>query len=122
MSGGRTGKIPVFRRSCSRRLREGFECFSCSHARKCSIKSSTSRRFSGEILSEPLWAPLYCNSSLCSNNRLNRSRESSLSPNVSAAVSTSTVFGSTLHARRSEEHTSELQSHVNLVCRLLLEK
>src|SRR6266480_6936513 len=25
-------------------------------------------------------------------------------------------------AGRSEEHTSELQSHVNLVCRLLLEK
>src|SRR5690242_21296379 len=25
-------------------------------------------------------------------------------------------------ARRSEEHTSELQSHVKLVCRLLLEK
>src|SRR5260370_5418295 len=30
----------------------------------------------------------------------------------------------TLHGqqRRSEEHTSELQSHLNLVCRLLLEK
>src|SRR5438477_6129680 len=27
-----------------------------------------------------------------------------------------------LQRRRSEEHTSELQSHVNLVCRLLLEK
>src|SRR5690242_20898999 len=27
-----------------------------------------------------------------------------------------------LGQRRSEEHTSELQSHVNLVCRLLLEK
>src|SRR6266571_6030838 len=27
-----------------------------------------------------------------------------------------------LHGVRSEEHTSELQSHVNLVCRLLLEK
>src|SRR5690242_21195612 len=27
-----------------------------------------------------------------------------------------------LRAWRSEEHTSELQSHVNLVCRLLLEK
>src|SRR5690242_21477631 len=27
-----------------------------------------------------------------------------------------------LHLLRSEEHTSELQSHVNLVCRLLLEK
>src|SRR4051812_49934964 len=26
------------------------------------------------------------------------------------------------HETRSEEHTSELQSHVNLVCRLLLEK
>src|SRR5690242_16838182 len=29
---------------------------------------------------------------------------------------------SVAHAERSEEHTSELQSHVNLVCRLLLEK
>src|SRR5438477_10421310 len=29
-------------------------------------------------------------------------------------------FGGSSH--RSEEHTSELQSHVNLVCRLLLEK
>src|SRR5580698_11579624 len=28
----------------------------------------------------------------------------------------------TTFPRRSEEHTSELQSHVNLVCRLLLEK
>src|SRR5438477_8190706 len=27
-----------------------------------------------------------------------------------------------VHQMRSEEHTSELQSHVNLVCRLLLEK
>src|SRR5690242_21099908 len=27
-----------------------------------------------------------------------------------------------LERERSEEHTSELQSHVNLVCRLLLEK
>src|SRR5438477_9560021 len=26
------------------------------------------------------------------------------------------------HVKRSEEHTSELQSHVNLVCRLLLVK
>src|SRR5438477_5910319 len=30
------------------------------------------------------------------------------------------AFG--LRQARSEEHTSELQSHVNLVCRLLLEK
>src|SRR5260370_24118125 len=32
---------------------------------------------------------------------------------------TKTLVGSTM---RSEEHTSELQSHLNLVCRLLLEK
>src|SRR5260370_23005401 len=30
--------------------------------------------------------------------------------------------GNQLSHRRSEEHTSELQSHLNLVCRLLLEK
>src|SRR5690242_21612298 len=30
--------------------------------------------------------------------------------------------GSAERPSRSEEHTSELQSHVNLVCRLLLEK
>src|SRR5260370_32791790 len=29
---------------------------------------------------------------------------------------------SRIDCRRSEEHTSELQSHLNLVCRLLLEK
>src|SRR5690242_21462313 len=37
-----------------------------------------------------------------------------------------TSSASAIHAcargTRSEEHTSELQSHVNLVCRLLLEK
>src|SRR5260370_39113922 len=31
-------------------------------------------------------------------------------------------FGVTMSQVRSEEHTSELQSHLNLVCRLLLEK
>src|SRR5207237_10305449 len=30
--------------------------------------------------------------------------------------------GDTYNTVRSEEHTSELQSHLNLVCRLLLEK
>src|SRR5260370_13268565 len=31
-------------------------------------------------------------------------------------------LGGCVHGDRSEEHTSELQSHLNLVCRLLLEK
>src|SRR5260370_21419291 len=32
------------------------------------------------------------------------------------------AFGQIQIENRSEEHTSELQSHLNLVCRLLLEK
>src|SRR5260370_2922969 len=47
----------------------------------------------------------------------------------STAMSTSgkSAFGAcvanpTFSPMRSEEHTSELQSHLNLVCRLLLEK
>src|SRR4051812_49662021 len=32
------------------------------------------------------------------------------------------IAAATILLARSEEHTSELQSHVNLVCRLLLEK
>src|SRR5260370_27963877 len=35
---------------------------------------------------------------------------------------TTPVAESRCSATRSEEHTSELQSHLNLVCRLLLEK
>src|SRR4030066_2273097 len=35
-------------------------------------------------------------------------------------ISVTGSFGK--ECRRSEEHTSELQSHLNLVCRLLLEK
>src|SRR2546429_3016775 len=33
-----------------------------------------------------------------------------------------TILGETRHGTRSEEHTSELQSRLHLVCRLLLEK
>src|SRR4051812_49499639 len=39
-----------------------------------------------------------------------------------ADVVTATVGAGPPGKDRSEEHTSELQSHVNLVCRLLLEK
>src|SRR5260370_28706615 len=38
------------------------------------------------------------------------------------AISVALRLASTSCSRRSEEHTSELQSHLNLVCRLLLEK
>src|SRR5260370_13587355 len=38
------------------------------------------------------------------------------------AIGTSDPFMTSLFLNRSEEHTSELQSHLNLICRLLLEK
>src|SRR6266571_6758030 len=41
---------------------------------------------------------------------------------LSRPFDASTDITSILPEPRSEEHTSELQSHVNLVCRLLLEK
>src|SRR5260370_13219746 len=39
-----------------------------------------------------------------------------------ASLAIFTAFMGKLGMKRSEEHTSELQSHLNLVCRLLLEK
>src|SRR5260370_6408509 len=47
------------------------------------------------------------------------SRSAILTCHPAAAYSRATSRASVL---RSEEHTSELQSHLNLVCRLLLEK
>src|SRR5256885_8260731 len=43
-------------------------------------------------------------------------------PQPRASVSTASRPVATCHDARSEEHTSELQSPCNLVCRLLLEK
>src|SRR5690606_41664833 len=47
---------------------------------------------------------------------------SSSHPSWAAARSFSRRFSSSRSLARSEEHTSELQSRENLVCRLLLEK
>src|SRR3989454_7593690 len=50
-------------------------------------------------------------------------RQTSEKPTISWSVrQLHTVMGAKLPAWRSEEHTSELQSPCNLVCRLLLEK
>src|SRR5438477_3220205 len=43
-------------------------------------------------------------------------------PGISRTGRRLTYWSNSRRNRRSEEHTSELQSHVNLVCRLLLEK
>jgi len=41
---------------------------------------------------------------------------------ASSGLELASTFGEGLQQKRSEEHTSELQSLTNLVCRLLLEK
>src|SRR2546430_10035486 len=58
-----------------------------------------------------------------SNGSAARNRRASPSPSASAqAESAFSARFLSLSVRRSEEHTSELQSQSNLVCRLLLEK
>src|SRR5260370_16785959 len=44
------------------------------------------------------------------------------SPSCGSASRNASASSRPFKRRRSEEHTSELQSHLNLVCRLLLEK
>src|SRR5260370_19637837 len=43
-------------------------------------------------------------------------------PSLTSTMRPDRSVTETMECRRSEEHTSELQSHLNLVCRLLLEK
>src|SRR5260370_30391754 len=58
--------------------------------------------------------------STSSLKRLSSLTCSSLAPQQSDR--TCRAEGEQVREERSEEHTSELQSHLNLVCRLLLEK
>src|SRR5256885_8855996 len=56
--------------------------------------------------------------------QLQPAQEAALPPEVQAQVDAMTISRRPVDelAKRSEEHTSELQSPCNLVCRLLLEK
>src|SRR6266480_5818895 len=57
------------------------------------------------------------------NFRLERgARQALIGPNGAGKTTFVELVTGGLRPSRSEEHTSELQSHVNLVCRLLLEK
>src|SRR5467141_5012369 len=70
--------------------------------------SLSSRAFS---MAMTAWAAKFCTSAIClSANGRTSCRKMTMLP-----INTSSLS-------RSEEHTSELQSHLNLVCRLLLEK
>src|SRR5690242_21436067 len=61
--------------------------------------------------------------SLISPSSASRSEYSTSSPQTKKSARGGSISRAALvRTSRSEEHTSELQSHVNLVCRLLLEK
>src|SRR5690242_20893197 len=60
---------------------------------------------------QPVWRPI-------TSTTITRLCDSA----VVCSRSIASVQIATAVSNRSEEHTSELQSHVNLVCRLLLEK
>src|SRR5260370_9984116 len=61
-------------------------------------------------------------SSNSSRSAYDASRADSVSSARCCSRSSSNASISRTAQKRSEEHTSELQSHLNLVCRLLLEK
>src|SRR5260370_30530383 len=71
-------------------------------------------------------SPPCCSHSIFEKKRKRRPRERSAAPSYweSQFVPCTTPLWPPRASgpRRSEEHTSELQSHLNLVCRLLLEK
>src|SRR5690242_21345914 len=73
-----------------------------------------------------LWAAVASSCNQCGGHFFARNPAFSISPLciASASVSHLTNSGPVMNdwLNRSEEHTSELQSHVNLVCRLLLVK
>src|SRR5438445_5200289 len=68
-----------------------------------------------ERLRVPVWNPY-------SRGRLSPAKSEDQKGGEGKADANLTIFLSTCCARRSEEHTSELQSRQYLVCRLLLEK
>src|SRR5260370_29130554 len=76
-------------------FRSGFACSRVSNG------SGRSSRLMGKLSSQVLSSP---------------------TPQIVTASSLPFRRRNTLKYFRSEEHTSELQSHLNLVCRLLLEK
>src|SRR2546427_475002 len=67
----------------------------------------------------PLWTPVYASPASASNSAYYYSHATSETARV---VFEHGLWPAAVAIWRSEEHTSELQSQSNLVCRLLLEK
>src|SRR5438132_2122656 len=65
---------------------------------------------------------LFPYTTLFRSNATRRGDDERTSPSRRATTERRPSAPTTMRALRSEEHTSELQSHSDLVCRLLLEK
>src|SRR2546430_13549769 len=77
------------------------------------------------MIRRPPRSTLFPYTTLFRSMRVSRSRPSTIPPSRGTAPPANPVpppRGTTGTSWRSEEHTSELQSQSNLVCRLLLEK
>src|SRR5690606_41581188 len=85
--------------------------------RSASVNSSSSRRIKGPIAHEALLSLALLKSNA---DRPSKSRKLTSLPSVAPTIRPSEVIANTTSGSRSEEHTSELQSRENLVCRLLL--
>src|SRR5260221_10865890 len=66
--------------------------------------------------------PLECHRRACAHARQGGQHGIDLGQLDAVAVHLDLVVAPAVEGDRSEEHTSELQSHSDLVCRLLLEK
>src|SRR5207249_5452035 len=74
------------------------------------------------ILRRPPRSPLFPYTTLFRSAETRRASSSTTKRGTRTVDSCSAVPRATVHRPRSEEHTSELQSRFDLVCRLLLEK
>src|SRR6266480_4462202 len=98
------------------------ECAKCDTVHRC-VRSDAAKHSGGHTSASP--ERLQCSSSSGRPGPIRSNSDTSASSARSARSGGRFQRGSGLKRwrwQRSEEHTSELQSHVNLVCRLLLEK
>src|SRR5260370_26051866 len=81
-----------------------------------------SRQAAGRSRRAPQRSPCCCRGFELAHEPLRRLGAQRPRPGRTSSEPSPSFYSEGLSAVRSEEHTSELQSHLNLVCRLLLEK
>src|SRR5260370_19776476 len=74
------------------------------------------------MIRRPPRSTLFPYTTLFRSNPVDAAYDQRTGRNSNAVCSIDGLRPKTINGTRSEEHTSELQSHLNLVCRLLLEK